>query len=56
MSHYHSIILAKELGAGQELLILGEGDDRLRQLSEIKLQEGRYGMDVCVTVGKMRQT
>lgn len=35
---YHFIIFAEKLGTGQELIILVEGDDGLRQLSEIQLQ------------------
>lgn len=35
---YDFIIFAEELGAGQKVVILVEGDDGLRQLSEIQLQ------------------
>lgn len=49
LSH-HFIIFAEKLSTGQELFILVEGDDGLRQLSEIQLQERGDGMHVCVAV------
>lgn len=47
---YHFIIFAQELGAGQELIILLEGDDGLGQLSEIQFQQRSYCVHICVTV------
>lgn len=47
---YHFIIFAQELGAGQELIVLLEGDDGLGQLSEIQFQQRSYCVHICVTV------
>lgn len=47
---YHFIIFAQELGTGQELIVLLEGDDGLGQLSEIQFQQRSYCVHICVTV------
>lgn len=44
---YQFIIFAQELGTGQELVIFVEGDDGLRQLSEIEFKKGSD----CVHIG-----
>ena len=46
------LVLAVELGAGQELLILGERDYWLRELPEIKLQQRGHGVHICITAGE----
>ena len=46
---YHLVILAEELGGGQELIKLVEGHDGLRQLSEVQLQQRSYRVHICVT-------
>lgn len=52
---YHFIIFAEELGAGQELVVLVEGDDGLRQLSEIQLEQGGHCVHICVTAENKRR-
>lgn len=49
LSH-HFIIFANKFGAGQKLLVLVEGNDRLRQLSEVELQQGGHRVHVRVAV------
>lgn len=41
------LVLAKQFGAGQELVVLAEGDDRFRKLPQIELQQRCH----CVHVG-----
>ena len=48
LSH-HFVIFAQELGRRQELIILVKGDDGLRQLSEIQLQQRGHCVHICVT-------
>lgn len=42
-------IFGQKLGTSKKILILAEGDDRLRQLSEVELQQGSHSVDVSVT-------
>lgn len=43
------LVLAKEFGAGQELVVLAEGDHRFRKLPQIELQQRRHCVHVCIT-------
>jgi len=46
------LVFAEEFGAGQKLFIFTERDDRLRQLSQVQLQQGCHGVNICVTAEK----
>lgn len=47
MLSYRFIIFAQQLGTGEKLLILVEGDDGLRKLSEIEFKKRSH----CVHIG-----
>lgn len=49
------LVFAEKFGAGQKLFIFTERDDRLRQLSQVQLQQGCHGVNVCVTAEKQEK-
>lgn len=48
MLSYRFVIFAQQLGAGQKLLILVEGDDGLRKLSEIEFKKRSHRVHIGV--------
>lgn len=46
---YLLFIFGQKLSTSEEILILAEGDDWLRQLSKVELQQGSHSVDISVT-------
>lgn len=46
---YLLFIFGQKLSTSKKTVILAEGDDWLRQLSEVELQQGSHSVDISVT-------